>query len=43
MKIVFISDTHGKHRKASIPDGDLLIHGGDVTNGREGQMLDFLN
>lgn len=43
MKIIFISDTHGKHRKADIPDGDILIHGGDVTNGREAQMLDFLN
>lgn len=29
MKIVAISDTHGK--KISIPDGDILIHAGDFT------------
>ena len=43
MKIVFISDTHGKHRKVDIPDGDIFIHAGDVTNGREAEILDFLN
>ncbi len=42
MKIVFISDTHAQHRKAKLPEGDLLLHGGDVTNGRESQMDDFL-
>jgi len=32
MKIVAISDTHGKHRKINsndIPDGDVLIHCGE--------------
>ncbi len=43
MKIVFLSDTHAQHRKADIPDGDIFLHGGDVTSGREDQMLDFLD
>ena len=30
MKCVVISDTHGMHRKIDIPDGDVLIHGGDI-------------
>lgn len=29
MKIVCISDTHGKHAELRVPDGDLLIHAGD--------------
>lgn len=32
MDIVFISDTHCKHNKVSIPDGDILIHCGDFTS-----------
>ena len=31
IKIVMISDTHGHHRDVNIPDGDVLIHGGDWT------------
>lgn len=31
MKIVTISDTHGKHKKIEIPEGDVLIHAGDVS------------
>jgi Icc-related predicted phosphoesterase len=31
IKIVIISDTHGYHEQASIPDGDILIHAGDLT------------
>ena len=30
MKLVLISDTHGKHRQFDIPDGDVLIHAGDI-------------
>ena len=30
MKLVLISDTHGKHRRFDIPDGDVLIHAGDI-------------
>ena len=31
MKIVCISDTHAKHRELVLPDGDLLIHAGDIS------------
>lgn len=31
MKIVCISDTHGKHQGLEVPEGDLLIHAGDVS------------
>jgi Icc-related predicted phosphoesterase len=30
IKIVCISDTHAKHRKFSIPKGDILIHAGGI-------------
>ncbi len=43
MQIVFFSDTHSRHAKATVPDGDVLVHGGDVTNGRTGQLEDFLD
>ena len=33
MKIVCISDTHGKHDEIEVPAGDLLIHAGDVSRG----------
>jgi Icc-related predicted phosphoesterase len=32
MRIVLIADTHGLHDSIEIPDGDLLIHAGDLTN-----------
>jgi len=31
LKLVIVSDTHGCHRKLRIPDGDVLIHAGDMT------------
>lgn len=31
MKVVCISDTHGKHRHVEVPEGDLLIHAGDIS------------
>ena len=31
MRIVLISDTHGLHRQLEVPDGDILIHAGDLT------------
>lgn len=30
MKIVCISDTHGQHRDVNMPEGDILIHAGDI-------------
>ena len=32
LKVVIISDTHNDHRSVTVPDGDVLIHGGDFTN-----------
>jgi Icc-related predicted phosphoesterase len=31
-RIVAISDTHNKHRALKIPDGDILVHAGDLTD-----------
>ncbi len=43
MKIVAISDTHGKHQNLILPKGDMLIHAGDVSSmGKESEILDFL-
>lgn len=43
MKIVAISDTHNRHQKLYLPDGDMLIHAGDVTSqGKQSQVEDFL-
>src|SRR6516162_4664118 len=30
-RIVCVSDTHGRHREINIPDGDVLVHAGDLT------------
>lgn len=39
MKIICLSDTHGYTRDLAVPDGDLLIHAGDLTSrGTEGQL-----
>ena len=35
MKLVCISDTHGKHRQLDLPPGDVLIHAGDWTGGQD--------
>ena len=42
-RIVLISDTHGFHdRIPQIPDGDILIHAGDVTRkGRLAELADI--
>ena len=31
LRIVCISDTHSYHRDLKIPDGDVLVHAGDIT------------
>ena len=33
-RIVCISDTHGQHKKLKLPEGDILIHAGDICAGR---------
>ncbi|WP_071144928.1 metallophosphatase domain-containing protein [Bacteroides ihuae] len=44
MKILFISDTHGQHRKLrNLPEADMLIHGGDVSKrGEDHEIEDFI-
>ena len=44
MKIVCISDTHGDHNQVSLPDGDVLVHAGDITaHGSREDYLGFLD
>lgn len=31
MRLVLIADTHGMHNRITVPDGDVLIHAGDLT------------
>jgi Icc-related predicted phosphoesterase len=38
MRIVCVSDTHGRHHRTQVPDGDILVHGGDLT--RNGTLED---
>lgn len=40
MKLIAIGDTHGLHRSLDIPDGDVLIHTGDLT--RHGMLDDVI-
>ena len=43
-RLVIISDTHSYHRQISLPDGDVLIHCGDITfNGELDVFQDFAN
>ena len=45
MKITFISDTHNQHKKldSSLPGGDLIIHGGDISSmGYKHEIQQFL-
>jgi predicted phosphohydrolase len=41
-RIVTISDTHNRHHQLTIPDGDILIHAGDLTDmGELSDVRDF--
>lgn len=31
VRVVLMSDSHGLHRSVKVPDGDILIHCGDLT------------
>ena len=43
MKYIAISDTHGCHRQLNLPQGDVLLHAGDVCNqGNREEVADFL-
>lgn len=43
MRLILISDTHGLHHQlAPLPDGDVLVHAGDITNrGAPGEVAEF--
>lgn len=42
MKIVFLSDTHTCHDNIDVPDGDVLIHAGDMSwDGKLDAVLNF--
>ena len=44
VRLVCISDTHCIHRQITLPEGDILIHTGDVTKvGRMETWVDFLD
>jgi len=44
MKLVFISDTHNQHDRFNIPDGDFIIHCGDVSGrGFKSEVESFVN
>ena len=41
MRLVCISDTHGRHADLAVPDGDVLIHAGDLTaHGELDELID---
>lgn len=43
-RIIAISDTHNRHDKLTIPEGDILLHAGDISQkGSEREVLDFIN
>ena len=42
LRLVCVSDTHGRHRHVNVPPGDILIHAGDFTHfGKEKDVTDF--
>lgn len=44
MKLICISDTHGDHTDVQLPDGDVLLHAGDITaHGNKTDYSDFLD
>jgi len=43
LKAIFISDTHGKHERLELPEGDIILHAGDVSKrGTEDEIDSFL-
>ncbi|EIJ41353.1 putative phosphoesterase, ICC [Beggiatoa alba B18LD] len=44
MKIVLVSDTHGFHQDIDYPEGDILLHAGDITeHGTFAEIREFDN
>lgn len=43
-RLIFISDTHNKHKRLIIPECDFLIHSGDISSmGYEHEVIGFLS
>ena len=43
MKFVGLSDTHGKHHSVVVPEGDVIIHCGDITQKSNlSEVTDFI-
>jgi len=43
LKIVCISDTHTMHNQIKIPEGDIILHGGDISyRGTKQEIKEFL-
>lgn len=40
LRVVAFSDTHGLHRAQRVPDGDVLVHAGDLTKYGEVDEID---
>ncbi|MCP9198692.1 metallophosphatase domain-containing protein [Gramella sp. GC03-9] len=44
MRLICLADTHNQHRDLDLPEGDILIHAGDCTDGGSArESLDFLD
>jgi Icc-related predicted phosphoesterase len=43
MRIIAISDTHALHESMAVPDGDVLVHAGDLTRRGELEAVVALN
>ena len=43
MRLVLLSDTHGQHRAASVPEGDILLFAGDMLLFGDADALDDFN
>ncbi len=44
MRIICLSDTHGQHLSLNLPEGDLLLHAGDISSrGRREEVAEFLD
>eukprot|EP00931_Biecheleriopsis_adriatica_P106226 TRINITY_DN80712_c0_g1_i1.p1 TRINITY_DN80712_c0_g1~~TRINITY_DN80712_c0_g1_i1.p1 ORF type:complete len:218 (+),score=33.47 TRINITY_DN80712_c0_g1_i1:31-684(+) len=43
LRVVVVSDTHNGHDKLDVPDGDILVHCGDLTNRGSAPELTAVN
>lgn len=43
LKIVCISDTHNKHKQIEVPEGDILIHAGDLSSRGRLEAIEAFN